>query len=87
MPENVIVTLRFQGREADFELPAQIPLSAIAEPLKAAARLHFPGIMFQGKSILLRSAQGYLSPDRTLADYGIFDGALLELVLTDQAKG
>lgn len=86
MPENVIITLRFRGKEADFEISSKIPISAVEEPLKKAARLHFPGVLFQGKSILLRSAQGYLSPDKTLADYSIFDGTILELELVDMKR-
>ena len=79
MPETVIVTLRFGGKEADFELPARTPLSALEEGLKRALRLAFPGTALPKGKLMLRSAGGYLKMEHTLEDYGIFDGSLLEV--------
>lgn len=83
MPETVIVTLRFGGKEADFELPSRTPLSALEDPLKRALRLAFPGVVFQNRKLWLRSADGYLKMEHTLEDYSIFDGSLLEVGLLD----
>lgn len=81
MPDRVIITLVWQGREADFELPAKTPLKEMEAALITALRLHFPSVRVQGKKPYLRGAEGILSPDRTLGDYSIFDGAMLQLEL------
>lgn len=81
MPNRVIITLVWQGREADFELPAKTPLKELEPALTSALRLHFPRSTLQGKRLRLRGTEGVLSPDRTLEDYSIFDGAVLRLEL------
>lgn len=87
MPENVIITLRYQGKETDFEIPSGVPVSLLEESLKRAMKLHFPGLMLQEKRLMLKSTEGYLLADKTLADYSIFDGAVLELDLVGSVEG
>lgn len=83
MPDTVIITLIWQNQEGDFEVPSKVPIKLLDEPLKKAMRLRFPGIPVSGKQIVLRSGQGRLSPDRTLEEYGIFDGARLSAGLAE----
>lgn len=60
MPETVIVTLLWNGQEADMELPARVPLKGFAEPLKQALCLCFPGFSPGGETAAAED-QGRLS--------------------------
>lgn len=82
MPESVIITLIWNGQEADFELPAKIPLRGFAEPLLRAMRRCFPGMPPQNVHLRLEGEDGVLDETATLEDHGIFEGAILEAVLT-----
>lgn len=82
MPETVIVTLLWHGQEADFELPARVPLRSFAQPLWQAMRACFVGDPPPGGQLRLKNADGVLNEDETLEAYGIFDGAILEAELT-----
>lgn len=83
MPDTVMITLVWQNQEGDFALPAKLPIKMLSESLKKTLYIHFPRIPLSGKQVVLRSAQGCLSPDRTLEEYGIFDGARLIVELTE----
>jgi len=76
MPESVIITLTCEGQQADFELPAKVPLKRVEEPLMQAMRLGFPRLSMRGK-LSISGPDGLLSPEHTLEEYGIFDGAIL----------
>ena len=84
MPETIVATLLWNGQEADFELPAKVPLKGFAAPLGRALKLAFPGIFLQGMHIRLKKEYGFLAEDATLEDYGIFDGAVLQVELTQE---
>lgn len=80
MPDTVVVTLIWKGQEADFELPAKVPLRGFTEPLWRAMGICFAGIPRHGGALRLKSEDGYLDENATLEDYGIFDGAVLQAV-------
>lgn len=81
MPESVIVTLTWNGQEADFELPAKVPLRGFSEPLRQAMRRCFSGVPPQAR-LRLEVEGRALDDAATLEDYGIFDGSILKAVLT-----
>ena len=82
MPETVIITLLWNGQEADMELPAKVPLKGFIEPLKQTLSVCFSGIMPTGKRLRLKTRENFLSDNDTLENYSIFDGEILELELT-----
>ena len=69
----------YEGCEEDFEVPAKVPIKSCEESLKSALRVQFPQMTLQGKKIRLKSAEGYLRPEYSLEQYGIYDGSILEI--------
>ena len=69
MPDEVLVTVEWGQKNIDYSLPAQVPLKdwlpALAEDLGA------------GETGVLRCRGEALEASRTLASYGIWDGAVL----------
>lgn len=79
MPETVIVTVRWNGQEADFELPSGLPVQAWQEAFCAGARMVFPGFFLEPGNVHFFYNQVPLEPGYTLAECGIYDGSILEL--------
>lgn len=79
MEKRIIVTLCFDGREQDFELPAATPLRELEENLASAVSEAFSLAHFDDKLFYLVSETGYLSPELPLREQGITDGARLQI--------
>lgn len=79
MPETVLVTIRWNGNESDFELPSFTPAGTWLSNLCETARLVFSGLQFQGKEVRILYDGKSLSPEDTLEQCGIYDGSTLEL--------
>lgn len=79
MPEMVIVTVRWNGQEEDFEIPSMVPVKIWLPMFAAAAKLKFQGILIQNREIQLYSESRRLIPECTLEQCGIYDGSILEL--------
>ncbi len=85
MPETVIVTIYFTDSHgkvcySDFELPLAAPFSSYQESLENALKNAFPSMIFNGRHIMLFGDDA-LEPDDSLLDMGIFDGAILNVIL------
>ncbi len=76
MPETVIVTVRFRGKEQDLEIPFERPISEWEEEA-----LDSFGEAAEGGGMLWRWEGRSLSGQYSFCQYGILDGALLELDL------
>lgn len=79
MPEMVIVTVRWNGQDGDFEIPSMVPVQNWLPMFASAAKLEFRGITLQNREILLYSEGKRLVPECTLEQCGIYDGSILEL--------
>lgn len=79
MPETVLVTICYGNYQGDFELPAQIPLKNWEKALAAAVKSQFR-IFSLVERFLLMKDKVQLQPQWTLAQCGIFDGSILQLV-------
>ena len=79
MPDTVIVTIRWNGEEVDFELPAKLPLKTWMPSLALALKNSFHGIRLDEEKTRLFSNGVVLVPDATLEEYGIYDGEYLDL--------
>lgn len=69
MPDEVIVTVTAGSQKLDYSLPARIPIKdwieILAEDLGA------------GETGVLRCQEEILDSSRSLASYGVWDGAVL----------
>lgn len=79
MPETVLVTICYGKDQGDFELPAQLPLQNWESALADAAKSRFRSLSL-GKSLHLMKDHVPIQPQWTLAQCGIFDGSILQLV-------
>ena len=79
MPEKVILSIRYQGVEKDFELPSGPAIQVYEDSLRNAIRDHFPSIAMQNRKIWLRYQGVRLDFQAFLEAYGIYDGSILEL--------
>lgn len=81
MPEYVIVTIRSNTEEADFELPAKLPFGQWIDSLSYALRQNFYGLRLEGKQIRLYWRDVAIPLEATLEQCGVYDGSILMLVL------
>lgn len=79
MRDNVIITIKYENLEGDFEIPAKVPIKSCEDSLKSALKVQFPQLVFHGKKIRLKSREGYLRPEYSLEQYGIYDGTIIEM--------
>lgn len=76
MPDTVIVSLVLNGREYDAALPARVPISVLRKSIME---------MFYQKNLIINPGfrliyEGMGLPDnRSLADFGVWDGSYLQL--------
>ncbi len=86
--EKVIVTLRAEDFEKDFELPCSIPLGELYPRLTAA--LYETSAMKFGDYtgvVLEKDGAGLLDQKATLMDYGICTGSILEIARKEKYNG
>lgn len=82
---TLLVTVMGPGRAVDLELPAETPISELLPTLleicgPQALRASVPdAFLWNMWGLLPSGGQQVLQPDRSLAQAGILDGALLEL--------
>lgn len=81
MPETVMVTVCFGGRELDLELPAARPIHQWETDALSAF-----GVSSGGRRLSWYFEGRTLSAKESLLQYGIFDGAVLELGLGGEAE-
>lgn len=81
MPDTVIVTIRSGADEADFELPAKIPLAQWTDSLTQSLRQGFYGLRLEGRQVCLYWQERAIPQEATLEQCGIYDGSVLLLRL------
>ena len=69
MPNEVIVTIAAGPKKIDYSLPARTPINAWIEILARD--------LGAGETGVLRCQGQILEPSRSLASYGVWDGAVL----------
>lgn len=79
MPDTVIVTIRYGAEEADFELPAKLPLGQWQDTLGPTLRLHFHNLRLEGRGIALKWQNRTIPAEATMENCGIYDGSILLL--------
>lgn len=88
MAKTIVVTLQSKQYSQDFELPATVPLHELYPRLTEA--LHkAAGTQFQDFSsvILEKDGAGLLDEAASLADYGVCDGCILNVVRKEKYNG
>lgn len=80
--ENVIVTLRIQpaNRQLDVELPAFAPVGQLRQQLLDVLSQADPVGFARVSYIRLQKDGAELEEDRSLAQYGIWDGSILDVL-------
>lgn len=81
MPDTVIITIIWNKKEADFELPAKQPVYSWIESLQEALKSVFYDIRTQGKALRLLWKGTAIPGEATLEECGIYDGEVLETQL------
>lgn len=89
--DNVVVTLRYQNREADVDLPADLPVAFLGPILIESLEWPEPvtnseamaTVAFQMRAV---DSGIVVRPAETLASAGIVNGEILELMLVHQAE-
>lgn len=79
MPDRVIVTIKWKGREADLELPSKTPLRVIEKQLNEAIRLLFPEAKPSETNWKMKYCGRMIDKNLELMNYGIFDGSIIEI--------
>ena len=87
MQETVILTLYTKSFSRDFELPANIPLSLLYPRLLSVLARVDKSFAGWEDMFLLRAGKAMVFPEASLADYGIYDGELLEVVRKEKQYG
>ena len=75
--QSVIVTLIIGSKRLDMELPAFLPIADVNARILETLRALYPQVYGGCTAICLRD-HGTLAGNRTLASYGIWDGAILQ---------
>ena len=79
MPESVIVSVRWNGQEEDFEITSMVSVQHWLPMFATAAKLKFQGSTLQNREVQLYVDGKKLVPECTLEQCGIYDGSILEL--------
>lgn len=74
--ENVIVTVQLEQEILDMELPAFLPIKDLNQKLEETFRVMKPYTQTCGRVSLSHNGKT-LDPQKDLAYYGIWDGAVL----------
>lgn len=76
--QSVIVTLIIGSKRLDMELPAFLPIADVNARILETLRALYPQVYGGCSAICLRDHGTTLAGNRTLASYGIWDGAILQ---------
>lgn len=88
MNDTIIVTLKAEGFEKDFELPCRVPLHELYPRLDAALQKVSPTKFGDYTGVILeKDAAGLLKENATLSDYGIVTGSILDIVKKEKYDG
>ena len=88
MNDTIIVTLRAEGFEKDFELPCCVPLRELYPRLTTALQKVSPMKFGDYTGVILEKDEaGLLKDDATLSDYGIVSGGILDIVRKEKYDG
>ncbi len=79
MPDTIIVTICYQDKRYDFELPSRLPRLAWEESFRLLLKDCFPGISLEGKTTELFFDGKKIEKTQTLEQWGIYDGSYLTL--------
>lgn len=84
--EKVIVTIRVKSKPLDMELPAFLSLLELTAKIDETL-LSMPGqILYDDHCVGLKFQGKELDKNKTLANYGIWDGSMLECILGKEAS-
>lgn len=84
--ENVIVTVKIKSKLLDMELPTFLSIQKLTA--KIDETLHsMPGhILFDEHCVGLLFQETVLDKNKTLGNYGIWDGSILECLMGKEAE-
>ena len=81
MNNRITVTIEYNGEEHDFNIPSDTVIKDLEEKMTLLLPEVFNGLSLKDEVFFLKNESGYFSPERTLKDYGVHDGARIELRL------
>ena len=85
MSMSIIVTLNAGSISDDFQLPADMPLKELSSLLMNGLKSMSPAEFKDKKHLLLvYKQQGLLNMSKTLSEYGVYDGAILDVVFVEE---
>lgn len=77
--ENIIVTVLINYEEIDMELPAFLPIRDLLKKLEETIRVMRPQYSSELSEFTMKYNGVKMSEDKTLAQYGVWDGNKIEL--------
>lgn len=77
--ENIIVTVLINYEEIDMELPAFLPIKDLLKKLEETIRVMRPQYSSELSEFTMKYNGVKMSEDKTLAQYGVWDGSKIEL--------
>lgn len=88
MNNTIVVTLKAEEFEKDFELPCHIPLCELYPRLTAALQKTSPMKFGDYTGVILEKDEaGLLKENASLSDYGIVTGGILDIVRKEKYDG
>lgn len=85
MSMSIIVTLNAGSISDDFQLPADMPLKELSSLLMNGLKSMSPAEFKDKKHLLLLyERQALMNMSKTLSEYGICDGAILDVVFAEE---
>ena len=80
MNSRITVTIVYNGEEYDFSVPSGTAIKELENKMSDLFPHIFHRLSMDDRLFYLKNEAGYLSPEHSLNDYGVMDGAKLELV-------
>ena len=79
MDSRITITLVLNGEEHDFSFPADTRIRDIQEKLESQIPAVFRGASAGNGVLYLRNRDGYFDEEHSFRDYGVMDGARVEI--------
>lgn len=81
MSSRITVTIVYNQEEHDFSVPSDTVIKELENKIQALFPHVFHNLSMSDRLFYLKNEAGYFSPEHSLNDYGVMDGAKLELVV------
>ena len=81
MNSRITVTIVYNQEEHDFSVPSDTVIKELEDRIQDLFPHVFQNLSMNDSLFYLKNKAGYFNPEHSLNDYGVMDGAKLELVV------